>query len=196
MEELPFNAMLVPEHYDHVSHMREGCYELCNHCGEPLTPDVIMVGVPSNIIDGQPTEPYHMMVCSEACALDWLQSFQPEPHRKPRYNHMIATTGPDKAVKNPVLPTTIQDRGWIYVYRETPGYPLDHPLRSGKWLVFLRNNIIDRYWQRIRDAVIASDMGDCAKVSTAGSARNGKHVICMYTYDNEDKDDVMRIRGL
>lgn len=155
-----------------------------------------MIGVPSNVIDGQPTVPFHMMVCSELCARDWLNSYRPEPYQKPKHTHLISTTAHEKAVKKPVLPTAIQERGWIYVYREAPGYPLDHPLRSGKWLVFLSNATIDRYWPLIGDAVVAGKMGDSAKVSTAGSAapRNGRHVICVYTYDYEDKDDVMRIR--
>lgn len=196
MEALPFNAMIVPEHYAIVSRRREGCYELCLYCHQPLTPDVFMVGVPSNVIDGQPTAPYHLMVCSEACACDWLQSYQPKPYQMPKQHHVIAATGHDKVVENPALPTAIPERGWIYVYRTSPGYPLSHPLRSGKWLVFLSSSTIDRYWPRIRDAVIAGNMGNCAKVSTAGSAapRDGRHVICVYTYDHEDKDDVMRIR--
>lgn len=195
MEVFPFNAMIVPERYERVSRMREGSHEFCTHCHQPLTPEVFMVGVPSNVIDDQPTRPVRRMVCSQACALDWLQSFQPQPYHRPQHTHVIATTGPSKAVEVPVLPTTVHDSGWVYVYRQEPGYPLSHPLRSGKWLVFLRNNRIDRHWQRIRDAVIAGDMGDCAKVSTTGSARNGRHVICVYTYDYEDKDDVMRIRA-
>lgn len=196
MEALPFNAMIVPEYYAHVERMGEGCNELCSHCEQPLVPEVFMVGVPSNVIDGQPTAPDHLMVCSEACARDWLQSYKPEPYHAPKYRHEMVTSAHQKAVKNPVLPTAVPERGWIYVHRTSPGYPLEHPLRSGKWLIFLKSSIIDRYWPRIRDAVIAGKLGDCAKVSTAGSAalRDGRHVICVYTYDYEDKDDVMRIR--
>lgn len=196
METLPFNAMIVPEHYAIVERMREGCHELCTHCHQPFTPDVFMVGVPSNVIDGQPTVPNYIMVCSEACARDWLQSYKPEPYQTPKHNHVLATTMHHQAVQIPVLPTTVPERGWIYVYRTSPGYPLSHPLRSGKWLVFLSSSTIDRYWLRIRDSVIAGNMGKCAKVSTAGSAtpRGGRYVICVYTYDYEDKDDAMRIR--
>jgi hypothetical protein len=49
------------------------------------------------------------------------------------------------------------------------------------------------------DALTAGRLGNCAKVSTARpnphSTDARKHVICVYTYDSEDSEDVMRIRA-
>lgn len=184
MEALPYHAMLVSEPYDHASSMK-GAYALCTHCSEELTPpEFFWVGVPSNMIDGKPTIPTHQMVCSEACALAWLRSYTPAWHKT------------HKRAQPLVMPSTVEKQGWIYAYSTKDTYPIDHPLRSGKWLVFLSGAIIDTYWQRIGSAVLAGKMGECAKVSSAGSAkgRGGRHVICVYTYDYEDKADVMRIR--
>ena len=180
--ELPYNAIIVTEHYREAPpHVQE----LCAYCHQPMGAMISIVGVPSLLKDGVPTIPTRRMVCNETCALDWLHSFEPKPLPEKK-----------KPANSLALPASAQEMGWIYAYSEVDGYPLNHPLRSGKWLVFLNETNIDRYWQRIRDAVITGKMGNSAKVSTGGSAkaRNGRHVICVYTYDCEDKDDAMRIR--
>lgn len=186
MEPLPHNAIIVSERYDFIA-QHDNIREFCLQCEQPFTPDVFVVGIPSMLIDGVLTEPDRTMVCSQACALNYLASFNPKPHRR----HDCGIPAEDG-----LMPTTVQETGWIYEYSKASDYPLAHPLRSGKWLVFLSTTTTDRYWQKIREAVIAGKMGDCAKVSTAGSAkaREGRHVICVYTYDYEDKADVMRIR--
>src|SRR5262249_2246457 len=84
----------------------------------------------------------------------------------------------------------------IAVYRKYGTYPEDHPTRDGKWLIWLSPANVDRYWKHIRAAVELGKLGNWAKVSTAGSIREAKpnHVVCIYTYDYEDREDVMRIR--
>ena len=84
------------------------------------------------------------------------------------------------------------------MYRKHGTYLDDHPLRSGKWLIWLSTENIDRYWKRIRVAVEQGLLGNWAKVSTAGSIREDRpdHVVCVYTYDYEDKEDVMRVRDV
>ncbi len=63
-------------------------------------------------------------------------------------------------------------------------------------MIWLAPETIDRYWTHIKQAVEEGRLGNEAKVSTAGSLNNkGTYVICVYTYDYEDRDDVMRIRG-
>ncbi len=53
-------------------------------------------------------------------------------------------------------------------------------------------------WAKVSRAVTNGLLGEEAKVSTARPNSNAsdpnKHVICVYTYDVEDKADVMRIR--
>ena len=94
------------------------------------------------------------------------------------------------------IPTQETRDGWIHVFRKMDDYPEDTD-RSGKWLIWLSVQTIDRYWQSIREAVERGQLGNEAKVSTAASpqARAGKpYVICVYTYDYDDETDVMRIR--
>lgn len=100
-------------------------------------------------------------------------------------------------VRQDGLPTQMEERGWIHVFSERDTYPEAHETRSGKWLIWLSPSVIDCFWIRIREAVKQGRLGDEAKVLTAGSAKGRDHVsyvICVYTYDYEDTQDVMRIR--
>jgi Domain of unknown function (DUF1917) len=103
-------------------------------------------------------------------------------------------------------PTEISDHAWIYALRKEGSYPAKTE-RSGKWLIFLGASTIDRYWQKVKAAVEQGQLGEQAKVSTRSQASmppevrrkkeargDTRFVICVYTYDYEDKDDVMRIR--
>jgi len=71
-------------------------------------------------------------------------------------------------------------------------------LKSGKWLVFVERDNVDKIWQKIKVAVENGTLGMAAKVSTARpnplSIKPNIHVICVYTYDWTDKNDVMRVR--
>ncbi len=57
---------------------------------------------------------------------------------------------------------------------------------------------IDTVWERIRKATEGGRLGDSAKVATAKSnpiaAGSSMKVICVYTYDWKDEEDVKRIR--
>lgn len=70
--------------------------------------------------------------------------------------------------------------------------------RPGKWLVFVSRSRIDALWDTVRRAVKAGRLGHAAKVSTAlpdpHSPDPKKHVICVYTSDEEDATDVRRVR--
>jgi len=97
--------------------------------------------------------------------------------------------------------------------RDRPsGYTGDHYLRAtgpqpaegsarrpGKWLMFVSRSRVDALWDQIRRAVEAGRLGHAAKVSTALpdplSPDPKKHVICVYTADEEDAVDVRRVRN-
>ncbi|MBU2573155.1 MAG: DUF1917 domain-containing protein [Elusimicrobia bacterium] len=91
----------------------------------------------------------------------------------------------------------ITDAYWIYAERKTGQYP-EATDRSGKWLIFVPLQNIDAVWERIKTATEEGRLGDSAKVATARPNPNAtdstKKVICVYTYDWQDKEDVMRIR--
>ena len=76
-------------------------------------------------------------------------------------------------------------------------YP-DRTAQSGKWLVFVDADKVDDIWRKVKLAVEDGMWGDRAKVSTAKPNPNAQNpnlrVICVYSYNYEDIEDVQRIR--
>ena len=91
-------------------------------------------------------------------------------------------------------------------------------ITNGKWMLFPRENEVDRVWEIVANAVWEGKLGNVAKVATAkahdelaverrgdigggGNAGNagrdardqGQRLICIYTPDFNDKDDVSRV---
>lgn len=87
------------------------------------------------------------------------------------------------------------ERFWLRAYRKVGTYPA--PIDSGKWMLFIYENEINNAWQVIRTAVEEGRLGETAKVATArpnpNELKEGLKLICVYTYNSEDKDDVLRI---
>jgi hypothetical protein len=92
---------------------------------------------------------------------------------------------------------SLQDAYWIVARRKTGKYP-ESTAQSGKWLVFIGAAKVDSIWKRIKQAVEVGLLGDRAKVSTAKPNPNARdpdrQVICVFTYNYEDIEDVRRIR--
>ncbi|MBJ9658618.1 DUF1917 domain-containing protein [Burkholderia multivorans] len=65
---------------------------------------------------------------------------------------------------------------------------------TGKWCIFVSRDDVDEEWSKISDAIENNQLM-CAKVSTAlrRMGRDG-HVICVYTRDWADRQDLMRVR--
>lgn len=86
---------------------------------------------------------------------------------------------------------------WIYAKRQQGEYP-EHTVRGGKWLVFVGIFSIDKIWAKIKTATEAGKLGGLAKRATGKvnpDFPNSKvKVICVYTYDWKDEQDVKRIR--
>ena len=70
--------------------------------------------------------------------------------------------------------------------------------RSGKWLIFVTLDELDDAWAKIKKATQDGLLGNSSKAATARSNATApdptKKVICVYTYDCEDREDVMRVR--
>ena len=183
--DLPYNASLASvqvSDYDHLQEPLRSDWIRCIQCRTVPTETFYIVSIPHQLLEGRRTRGVSASVCSEACALAWIQSCK--------------LSFVDES-KRDVLPTQEQREVWLEAYNEQEGYPFDHPTKSGKWLVWLRKENVDRYWIKIRKAVRAGKLGGWAKVSTAGSkksAKTGLFVICIYTYDSTDQQDVMRVR--
>ncbi len=93
-------------------------------------------------------------------------------------------------------PSEITDVYWLYARRQIGTYP-EHTPTGGKWLIFMDVVDVDRLWDRIKRATTAGKLSSAAKVSTAKPNPNAKaldqEIICVYTYDCTDEEDVMRI---
>jgi hypothetical protein len=91
---------------------------------------------------------------------------------------------------------SVSDRSWVYAVRR--GRKERSTERSGKWLVFVSREYADSLWDRIASATTEGKLGPSAKCGTAKFNSHSKSpkatVICVYTGDFEDKEDVMRVR--
>lgn len=89
-------------------------------------------------------------------------------------------------------PSTSTDGYWIYVEKGPHGYSP----HTGKWLLFISRPKVDQIWSEIEAATRAGRLGCAAKVATAKEnphATSAAHVICVYTSDYRDLDDVRRV---
>jgi hypothetical protein len=98
----------------------------------------------------------------------------------------------------PPKPSETVDDYWIFSVRRKGFYPASNE-NSGKWLIFAKIDTVDIVWEKIRLATEEGLLGGNSKVATAKPNPNAPNsntkVICVYTYDYTDREDVMRIRG-
>lgn len=94
-------------------------------------------------------------------------------------------------------PSKVTATYWINVERKKKDYPV-HTANGGKWLIFVPLSEIDDVWGKVMRATEEGKLGSSAKVATAKPNPNAKNsntkVICVYTYDWTDKNDVRRVR--
>lgn len=93
-------------------------------------------------------------------------------------------------------PSEVDEIAWIYAKRKIGEYPAATE-NNGKWLIFVPLDEVDKVWAKIKQATEEGKLGKASKVATAfesGYDSNQK-VICVYTYDWTDTEDVRRIRA-
>jgi len=94
-------------------------------------------------------------------------------------------------------PSKITSSFWVTANRKIGDYPSSSE-NSGKWLIFALKSEIDLIWQKIKEATENGILGNNSKVSTAkdnpNSSDKNRGVICVYSYDWTDKNDVIKIR--
>lgn len=186
MPELPYGATITLDPVDSYSHLKEpfrSRWIQCIICSQVPAETVYEVRIPPQIQGNKKSYGNSAVCCSEDCAHKWLTTYEPHFHTL------------EDLEDSTLLPTQEKEPGWIYCFRKTGFYPEDTE-RSGKWLIWLSPENIDRYWTKFKQAVEEGKLGDAAKVSTAGSLseKRPRYVMCVYTYDYEDEADVMRIR--
>jgi len=91
-----------------------------------------------------------------------------------------------------------QNTSAYFIYSHVAwNYP-SHTIRGGKWMIFVPISQVDETWDRVKNALHLKLLGDTAKVSTMRPNRHAMNqndkLICVYTYDALDIDDVKRIR--
>ncbi|KAJ7357822.1 hypothetical protein OS493_022632 [Desmophyllum pertusum] len=68
--------------------------------------------------------------------------------------------------------------------------------KSGKWLIYSERARIDAIWKSVATAVVSGRLGTAAKVSTR-DPEESTHVICVYTEDFTDEEEVRAVeKGL
>jgi hypothetical protein len=93
-------------------------------------------------------------------------------------------------------PSTVRKDEWIWAKRKTGSYKEDTK-NCGKWLIFLTSAQVDKVWKLVKESVENGKLGNIAKVSTLYKtlgSRPNRHVICVYTYNWKDENDVRLIR--
>lgn len=95
--------------------------------------------------------------------------------------------------QNSDLPSENKSRYWLYEAK--PGlqsfYSND---KTGKWCIFVSRSEVDEQWSKIKQ-VIKEGKLLVAKVSTAASLKSEtEHVVCVYTEDWSDKEELKRTR--
>ncbi|KAI5209898.1 DUF1917-domain-containing protein [Aureobasidium subglaciale] len=73
---------------------------------------------------------------------------------------------------------------------------------NGKWMLFPSPDSVNRIWKLVAEAVVDGKLGDTAKVAPAdppdpfaggSSKKQPSHLICVYTKDFSDLNDVRRV---
>lgn len=103
----------------------------------------------------------------------------------------IESANADKA------PTTISRKLAPYRHRleeDLLQSAVDHATTCGKWMLFPNATDLPRYWRSVAEATSQGKLGPGSKVATPGpSGVKDATLICIYTYDFADLDDVKRV---
>lgn len=93
-------------------------------------------------------------------------------------------------------PSEVDDVYWILAFNEKNNYKIQRG-NSGKWLIFEHVSEIDNLWVKVREATMNGKLGGSSKTSTAkpnpNAFDNDFKVICVYTADFLNEEDVQRI---
>jgi Basophilic leukemia-expressed protein Bles03 len=94
-------------------------------------------------------------------------------------------------------PSKVTDEFWLVAERAVGEYP-EHTELGGKWLIFVPVQQVDAVWTKVKEATQQGMLGGSAKAATARPNPNATNpdvkVICVYTYDCTDENDVRRVR--
>ncbi|KAI9237777.1 MAG: hypothetical protein BYD32DRAFT_290368 [Podila humilis] len=93
------------------------------------------------------------------------------------------------------VPTQTVDNYWLW--SKSPSKNFVGGPRTGKWVLFYDNSVLDEKWTAVKTLVEQDLLGGLAKCSTAKDNPNATStksgVIIVYTSDYLDQEDVYRI---
>lgn len=98
--------------------------------------------------------------------------------------------------QDPILPSQCQE---IWLEFNNPSYhgrPEDKTEESltGKWLIYREPEAVDALWPQLKESTYAGRLGVDMKATTAANpGREGAGLICVYTEDWRDVDDIRRV---
>ncbi|KAL2831247.1 hypothetical protein BJY01DRAFT_260609 [Aspergillus pseudoustus] len=65
---------------------------------------------------------------------------------------------------------------------------------TGKWMLFITPDRIDSYWRAVVEGTMRGELGHAAKVATdAGDGEGRARLICIYTKDYRDREDIKQV---
>jgi hypothetical protein len=101
-----------------------------------------------------------------------------------------------RSPRPPWTPSQILDEYWVSATARKNRVRFTE--RSGKWLIFVPVDELDAAWSKIKQATQAGLLSNFSKAATAMANPNAvdptRKVICVYTYDSADREDVFRVR--
>lgn len=93
-------------------------------------------------------------------------------------------------------PSDIAAVYWIEAKRQAGDYP-PPTSNAGEWRIPLTAQTVDKVWEQVKTATAAGKLGYKSKVSTrpaAGQSHPDERLLCVRSYDADDKADVERIK--
>jgi hypothetical protein len=94
-----------------------------------------------------------------------------------------------------LLPSKDKSNYWMH-YASTEGLNFRSGDKTGKWCIVLSSKDVDSAWIKVKEAIDKSDL-ILAKVSTLlGKEMYNAHVICVYTKDWSNVEDLNNSRAV
>ena len=101
----------------------------------------------------------------------------------------LAENNPGKAAGT-ITKMLKADREWLE--KSIHNLARKKDVQGGKWMLFPYSNTVDEAWRKVVKGTVEGTLGFAAKVAT-DDISNPQRVICVYTKDCEDIDDVKRV---
>ena len=95
-------------------------------------------------------------------------------------------------------PSGVVEEYWLYAENKGKKFYEDYTKNCGKWMIFAnKGEELDLIWKQVKELTEKGLLVDSCKVSTTKENPNAltrdMGVICIYTYNSNDKEDLLRV---